>query len=59
MFHVWSIVVYWGYGQTGPYSERGGYDTIASGMAGLMHITGPVVNIPTFLTLKWDDHPVE
>ena len=46
IFYGKSIVLYPGYGQTGPYSERGGYDTIASGMAGLMHITGPVVNIP-------------
>lgn len=29
-----------GYGQTGPYSKRGGYDVIASAMFGLMHITG-------------------
>ncbi|NP_001229612.1 uncharacterized protein LOC585781 [Strongylocentrotus purpuratus] len=30
-----------GYGQTGPYSERGGYDLIAAGLGGLMNITGP------------------
>nr|XP_054771845.1 LOW QUALITY PROTEIN: succinate--hydroxymethylglutarate CoA-transferase-like [Lytechinus pictus] len=30
-----------GYGQTGPYSARGGYDLIAAGLAGLMNITGP------------------
>jgi len=30
-----------GYGQTGSYSQRAGYDVIASGMGGLMHITGP------------------
>ena len=29
-----------GFGQTGPYSERGGVDQIAQGMAGLMSITG-------------------
>ena len=45
IFHGKPSVLSPGYGQTGPYSERGGYDTIASGMAGLMHITGPVVNI--------------
>ncbi|XP_052094956.1 succinate--hydroxymethylglutarate CoA-transferase-like [Mytilus californianus] len=30
-----------GYGQTGPYSKRAGYDVIVSGVGGLMHITGP------------------
>ena len=29
-----------GFGQTGPYAERGGFDLIAQGMSGLMHITG-------------------
>ncbi|KAJ0416296.1 CoA-transferase family III domain-containing protein [Aspergillus carlsbadensis] len=29
-----------GYGTTGPYSERGGYDPIAGAEAGLLHITG-------------------
>ena len=32
-----------GFGSTGPYSNRGGYDVIASGFGGLMHITGPKV----------------
>ncbi len=32
-----------GYGQSGPYNQRGGYDTIAAGLGGLMHITGPNV----------------
>lgn len=32
-----------GFGNTGPYSNRGGYDVIASGLGGLMHITGPKV----------------
>jgi succinate---hydroxymethylglutarate CoA-transferase len=33
-----------GYGQSGPYSKRGGYDVIASAMFGLMNITGePVI----------------
>ncbi|XP_046569855.1 succinate--hydroxymethylglutarate CoA-transferase-like [Haliotis rubra] len=30
-----------GYGQTGPYRSRAGYDVIASGVGGLMNITGP------------------
>lgn len=29
-----------GFGQSGPYSERGGYDTIAQGMSGIMSATG-------------------
>jgi crotonobetainyl-CoA:carnitine CoA-transferase CaiB-like acyl-CoA transferase len=29
-----------GYGQTGPYKDRGGYDMQAQGMAGIMAITG-------------------
>uniref|UniRef100_A0A4X2L617 Succinyl-CoA:glutarate CoA-transferase n=1 Tax=Vombatus ursinus TaxID=29139 RepID=A0A4X2L617_VOMUR len=30
-----------GYGQTGPLSDRAGYDAVASAVSGLMHITGP------------------
>lgn len=29
-----------GYGTTGPYSKRGGYDPIAGAEAGLLHVTG-------------------
>lgn len=29
-----------GFGQTGPYAERAGYDLIAQGMSGLMSVTG-------------------
>lgn len=29
-----------GYGTTGPYANRGGYDPIASAEAGLLHVTG-------------------
>lgn len=29
-----------GYGQTGPYSHKGGFDLVAQGMAGLMSMTG-------------------
>ncbi len=31
-----------GFGRTGPYKDRGGFDLIAQGMAGLMDITGEV-----------------
>ncbi|XP_016131599.1 succinate--hydroxymethylglutarate CoA-transferase [Sinocyclocheilus grahami] len=30
-----------GYGQTGPESHKPGYDSIASAVSGMMHITGP------------------
>ncbi|XP_053782072.1 succinate--hydroxymethylglutarate CoA-transferase isoform X3 [Desmodus rotundus] len=30
-----------GYGQTGPLSQRAGYDAVASAVSGMMHITGP------------------
>jgi len=30
-----------GYGRTGPYAERAGFDLIAQGVSGLMSITGP------------------
>ena len=30
-----------GFGQTGPYASRGGFDLIAAGMSGLMSINGP------------------
>ncbi|XP_034040200.1 succinate--hydroxymethylglutarate CoA-transferase [Thalassophryne amazonica] len=30
-----------GYGQTGPQAQSPGYDSIASAMSGMMHITGP------------------
>ena len=33
-----------GYGQTGPYAHRGGYDLAAAAIGGLMHITGPKVS---------------
>jgi len=29
-----------GFGQTGPYASRGGYDLIAQGMSGIMSVTG-------------------
>jgi len=30
-----------GYGDTGPYAQRAGYDVIASSIGGLLHMTGP------------------
>ncbi len=35
-----------GFGQTGPYAPRGGFDLIASGMSGLMSINGPSAGPP-------------
>ncbi|MFN3971508.1 MAG: CaiB/BaiF CoA transferase family protein [Gemmobacter sp.] len=35
-----------GFGQTGPYAARAGYDFIIQGMAGLMSVTGPVDGQP-------------
>ena len=40
-----SLPVVLGYGQTGPLSQRAGYDAVASAVSGLMHITGPEVGI--------------
>lgn len=34
-----------GYGQTGPQSQTPGYDSIASAVSGMMHITGPEVRL--------------
>ena len=36
-----------GFGQTGPYADRGGYDFVAQGMGGLMSITGAPEGPPT------------
>jgi crotonobetainyl-CoA:carnitine CoA-transferase CaiB-like acyl-CoA transferase len=36
-----------GFGQTGPYARRPGYNTIAQGMSGLMALTGMPGNPPT------------
>ena len=35
-----------GFGASGPYVKRGGYDVIAAAMSGLMHITGTQVLEP-------------
>ena len=36
-----------GYGRTGPYAERPGYDAILQGEAGMMSITGPMEGPPS------------
>lgn len=36
-----------GFGQTGPYSARGGYDFLMQAMGGLMSVTGPEDGEPT------------
>lgn len=36
-----------GFGQDGPYAERGGYDFLVQGMGGLMSVTGPEGGEPT------------
>ncbi|OWK57992.1 Succinate--hydroxymethylglutarate CoA-transferase [Lonchura striata] len=36
----WKKLPRTGYGQTGPVVQRGGYDSIAAAVSGLMHITG-------------------
>ncbi len=36
-----------GFGQTGPYAQRSGYNTIAQGMSGLMALTGMPGHPPT------------
>ena len=35
-----------GFGQTGPYAHRAGYDYIIQGMSGLMSVTGPADGMP-------------
>ena len=36
-----------GFGQTGPYAERGGYDYLVQGMGGIMSVTGEPGDAPT------------
>ena len=36
-----------GFGQTGPYADRPGYDVMVQGMGGIMSITGPADGEPT------------
>lgn len=44
-----------GFGQTGPYRDRPGYDLIIQGMAGLMGLTGEVDGPPTRVGLAVTD----
>jgi len=36
-----------GFGQSGPYADRAGYDLLIQAMGGLMHVTGPKDGRPT------------
>lgn len=46
---IWASIT--GFGNTGPYAEKGGYDIIAQGMSGTMYVTGepnhPPIRFPT------------
>ncbi len=47
--HINSEIIYCsisGFGQTGPYATRGGFDLIANAMSGLMSINGPADGPP-------------
>jgi crotonobetainyl-CoA:carnitine CoA-transferase CaiB-like acyl-CoA transferase len=44
-----------GFGQTGPYRHRGGFDLIAQGMSGLMSICGPKDGPPHRLPIAISD----
>ena len=44
-----------GFGQTGPYRERGGYDLITQAMSGLMSVTGPADGPPHRIPLAISD----
>jgi crotonobetainyl-CoA:carnitine CoA-transferase CaiB-like acyl-CoA transferase len=44
-----------GFGQTGPYAERAGYDLIIQGMGGIMDLTGPADGEPTRLGVAFAD----
>jgi len=44
-----------GYGQTGPYASRAGYDVICSGVGGLMDITGPADGEPAKVGVAMTD----
>lgn len=44
-----------GFGQTGPYSPRGGFDLITQGMSGLMSVCGPADGPPFRLPIALSD----
>jgi crotonobetainyl-CoA:carnitine CoA-transferase CaiB-like acyl-CoA transferase len=44
-----------GFGQTGPYSKRGGFDLITQGMSGLMSVNGPEDGPPFRLPIAISD----
>jgi len=44
-----------GFGQTGPYSQRGGYDIIAQGMSGIMMMTGAPGGRPAKVGIAMND----
>ena len=44
-----------GFGHTGPYSPRGGFDLIAAGMSGLMSINGPADGPPFRIPIPMTD----
>ncbi|XP_027531646.1 succinate--hydroxymethylglutarate CoA-transferase isoform X4 [Neopelma chrysocephalum] len=48
-----------GYGQTGPVVQRGGYDSIAAAVSGLMHITGHEVACLTHVAANYLNCKIE
>ena len=44
-----------GFGQTGPYSRKGGYDIIAQGMSGIMTMTGEAGGRPAKVGIAMND----
>jgi crotonobetainyl-CoA:carnitine CoA-transferase CaiB-like acyl-CoA transferase len=44
-----------GFGQTGPYRDRGGFDLVTQGMSGLMSVTGPVDGPPHRMPIAISD----
>ena len=44
-----------GFGQTGPYAARAGYDFIVQGMSGIMDITGPADGQPQKIGVAYAD----
>jgi crotonobetainyl-CoA:carnitine CoA-transferase CaiB-like acyl-CoA transferase len=44
-----------GFGQTGPYAQRPGYDLLAQGMGGIMSVTGDPRGLPSKIPVAIDD----